>query len=98
LEVCGANKTEFVICDQAIDITYLATHEGWLYLAVVLELFARRVVGWSMQPTLERHLVLAALRHALAGRRPPAGLIHHSDRGGLSPGRVRPWAARSARA
>jgi len=63
------------------DITYLATREGWLYLAVVLDLFARRVVGWSMQPTLERHLVLAALRHALAGRRPPAGLIHHSDRG-----------------
>jgi putative transposase len=63
------------------DITYLATREGWLYLAVVLDLFARRVVGWSMQPTLERHLVLAALRHALAGRCPPAGLIHHSDRG-----------------
>jgi len=63
------------------DITYLATREGWLYLAVVLDLFARRVVGWSMQPTLERDLVLAALNHALQRRQPPAGLLHHSDRG-----------------
>lgn len=63
------------------DITYLATREGWLYLAVVLDLFGRRVVGWSMAATLERTLVLAALRQALEGRQPPAGLIHHSDRG-----------------
>jgi transposase InsO family protein len=63
------------------DITYLATREGWLYLAVVLDLFARRVVGWSMQPTLERGLVLAALDHALQRRRPALGLLHHSDRG-----------------
>jgi putative transposase len=63
------------------DITYLPTREGWLYLAVVLDLFARRVVGWSMQPSLERTLVLAALDHALQRRRPPAGLLHHSDRG-----------------
>jgi putative transposase len=63
------------------DITYLATREGWLYLAVVLDLFGRRVVGWSMQPTLERSLVLAALEHALQRRRPPPGLLHHSDRG-----------------
>ena len=47
------------------DITDLPTREGWLYLAVVLDLFARRVVGWSMQPSLERGLVLAALEHAL---------------------------------
>jgi transposase InsO family protein len=63
------------------DITYLATREGWLYLAVVLDLFARRVVGWSMQPTLERSLVIAALEHALQRRQPPPGLLHHSDRG-----------------
>jgi transposase InsO family protein len=47
----------------------------------VLDLFARRVVGWSMQPTLERGLVLAALKHALQRRQPPPGLLHHSDRG-----------------
>jgi putative transposase len=64
-----------------IDITYLPTREGWLYLAVVLDLFGRRVVGWSMQPSLERSLVLAALNHALQRRRPPPGLLHHSDRG-----------------
>jgi transposase InsO family protein len=63
------------------DITYLPTREGWLYLAVVLDLYARRVVGWSMQPTLERKLVLAALADAIGRRRPPAGVLHHSDRG-----------------
>jgi putative transposase len=63
------------------DITYLPTREGWLYLAVVLDVFARRVVGWSMQPSLERGLVLAALEHALQRRQPPPGLLHHSDRG-----------------
>jgi transposase InsO family protein len=63
------------------DITDLPTREGWLYLAVVLDLVARRVVGWSMQSSLERTLVLAALDHALQRRRPPPGLLHHSDRG-----------------
>jgi putative transposase len=63
------------------DISYLPTREGWLYLAVVLDLFARRIVGWSMQPTLERGLVLAALEHALHRRQPPPDLLHHSDRG-----------------
>lgn len=63
------------------DISYLATHEGWLYLAVVLDLYARRVVGWSMQTTLERSVVLAALEHAIQRRQPPPGLLHHSDRG-----------------
>jgi transposase InsO family protein len=63
------------------DITYLWTDEGWLYLAVVIDLYSRRVVGWSMQETLERSLVLAALRSALAQRSPKAGLICHSDRG-----------------
>jgi putative transposase len=63
------------------DITYLPTHKGWLYLAVVLDLFARHVVGWSMQPTLERGLVLAALEHAVQRHEPAPGLLHHSDRG-----------------
>jgi len=52
-----------------------------LYLAVILDLFSRRVVGWSMSETLERQLALDALRMALAGRQPPRGLLHHSDRG-----------------
>lgn len=63
------------------DITYLWTGEGWLYLAVVLDLFSRRVVGWSMQANLDRSLVLNALQSALCQRSPQAGLLHHSDRG-----------------
>jgi transposase InsO family protein len=63
------------------DITYVWTREGWLYLAVVLDLFSRKIVGWSMQPSLERGLVLDALEMALAGRRPSEGLLCHSDRG-----------------
>lgn len=63
------------------DITYLWTAEGWLYLAVVLDLGTRRVVGWGMGATLETRLVLDALRMALRRRRPRPGLLHHSDRG-----------------
>lgn len=63
------------------DITYIATEEGWLYLAAVLDLFARRVVGWSSGPDLSRELPLRALDQALRHRHPAAGLIHHSDRG-----------------
>ena len=63
------------------DITYIWTAEGWLYLAVVLDLFSRRVVGWAMGETLERSLVLVALDMALTGRQPAAGLLCHSDRG-----------------
>jgi putative transposase len=66
----------------ATDITYIPTDKGWLYLAVVLDLFSRKVVGWSMQPYLDRRLVLAALDMAIDARRPaPGTLIHHSDRG-----------------
>jgi len=65
----------------AADITYVPTWEGWLYLAVVLDLGSRRVVGWSMRHTLDTGLVLDALEMALAERRPPHGLMHHSDRG-----------------
>ncbi len=65
----------------ATDITYVPTREGWLYLAVVLDLFSRRVIGWAMDSRIDRHLVLSALDMALKSRRPPAGLVHHSDRG-----------------
>ena len=64
-----------------VDISYVWTREGWLYLAVVIDLFSRRVVGWSVSDRLHRSLALAALRRALAIRRPLPGLIHHSDRG-----------------
>jgi transposase InsO family protein len=63
------------------DITYIWTAEGWLYLAVVLDLFSRRVVGWAMAEHLGHDLALAALDMAIARRRPRAGLMHHSDRG-----------------
>jgi putative transposase len=63
------------------DISYVWTREGWLYLAVVIDLFARRVVGWAVSDRLHRQLALDALGKALAIRRPQAGLIHHSDKG-----------------
>jgi putative transposase len=63
------------------DISYVWTREGWLYLAVVIDLFARRVVGWATGDRLHRDLAVAALRKAIVMRRPAAGLIHHSDRG-----------------
>jgi putative transposase len=63
------------------DITYVPTREGWLFLATVLDLASRRVVGWAMRETLEVDLALSALRMALGTRRPAPGLLHHSDRG-----------------
>jgi putative transposase len=63
------------------DLTYVATREGWLFVAVILDLWSRRVVGWSTGPSLQRCLVIAALQMALQHRRPAAGLLHHSDRG-----------------
>ena len=63
------------------DITYVGTREGWLYLAVVEDLFSRMVVGWSMDDSMESRLVVDALSMALARRRPGAGLLAHSDRG-----------------
>ena len=63
------------------DFTYLPTTAGWLFLAVVLDRASRRVVGWAFSPALNTALALAALRMAVRHRRPPAGLIHHSDRG-----------------
>jgi transposase InsO family protein len=64
-----------------VDISYVWTREGWIYLAVVIDLFSRRVVGWSVCDRLHRRLAIAALQTALTMRRPPEGLIHHSDRG-----------------
>ena len=64
-----------------VDISYVWTREGWLYLAVVIDLFSRKVVGWAVGDRLHRRLALAALRKALTMRCPPKGLIHHSDRG-----------------
>jgi len=63
------------------DITYVGTTEGWLYVAAILDLWSRRVVGWACAVTLHTFLVLAALEMAIARRRPGPGLIHHSDRG-----------------
>ena len=63
------------------DITYLRTAEGWLYLAAILDVWSRRVVGCACGPTLHASLVLAALHAALERRQPPKGLLHHSDRG-----------------
>lgn len=65
----------------ASDISYLPTTEGWLYLAVVIDLHSRLVVGWSMSERMTTALPLAALQMAYERRRPPPGLLHHSDRG-----------------
>ena len=65
----------------ASDITYLSTHQGWLYLAVVMDLYSRRIVGWSMSRWINRHLVMDALSMAIGSRQPEGALIHHSDRG-----------------
>lgn len=63
------------------DITYIRTWQGWLYLAVVIDLFARNVVGWSTKPTLSRELVLDALLMAVWRRKPAENVIVHSDQG-----------------
>ena len=63
------------------DITYIWTHEGWLYLAVIIDLFSRQVVGWSLSNQMSRGLIINALRMAIWRRRPFTGLVFHSDRG-----------------
>jgi transposase InsO family protein len=63
------------------DITYIATRQGWLYLAVVMDLFSRKIVGWATSASLQATLVLDALGMALRRRTPGVGLVHHSDRG-----------------
>ena len=74
-QVAGPNRV------WVSDLTYVPTREGWLFLAVVLDLASRRVVGWVVRETLQAELAVAALRMALADRRPAIGLVHHSDRG-----------------
>lgn len=63
------------------DITYVETDQGWLYLATVMDLYSRKIVGWAMADHLRAELPMAALAMAIATQRPAAGLIHHSDRG-----------------
>lgn len=63
------------------DITYIETDQGWLYLAAVMDLYSRRIVGWAMADNLRTELPAAALQMAISAKRPGAGLIHHSDRG-----------------
>ena len=63
------------------DITYIATGEGWLYVAILLDLYARRIIGWAMEAQLTTALTSAALEMALQQRGIPTGLLHHSDRG-----------------
>jgi transposase InsO family protein len=63
------------------DITYIATDQGWLYLAGIMDLFSRKIVGWALEPSLDSQLVLASWNRALNQRRPPAQLLVHSDRG-----------------
>jgi putative transposase len=63
------------------DITYIWTHEGWLYLAVVIDLFSRRVVGWSLSNRMKKGLVIDAFMNAYKTRKPAPGLLFHSDRG-----------------
>jgi len=65
----------------ASDITYISTHQGWLFLAVVMDLYSRRIVGWSMGRWINRHLVIDALNMAIDQRLPGGELVHHSDRG-----------------
>jgi transposase InsO family protein len=65
------------------DVTYVWTHEGWLYLAAILDLFSRRVVGWAASANNDRTLAISALDRAVATRAPAPGMIHHSDRGSV---------------
>jgi putative transposase len=67
------------------DVTYVATGEGWAYLALLLDLFSRRVVGWAISATNDAALALAALRHALQSRVVNVGFVHHTDRGSPTP-------------
>jgi len=65
------------------DVTFIATRKGWLYLAVVLDLYSRKVIGWSMSERIDKHLSLAALEMALLRRKPDSDVLHHTDRGAI---------------
>ena len=75
LRADGPNRARFA------DIAYARAHQGWIYLAVVMDIWSRGIVGWSMAPRMAAELADDALRMAIAGRRPPRGRIRHSDRG-----------------
>ncbi len=77
----SSDQADLVICEQAIDITYIPTWEGWLYLAAVEDLYSRQIVGWSMSEHLTSRLVVDALEMAVSRRLPGEGLVAHSDRG-----------------
>lgn len=77
----GVQEQEGIDRVWVSDITYIPTREGWLYLAIILDLASRMVVGWSLKRTLDQSLSLSALLMALRHRKPEPGLIHHSDRG-----------------
>jgi putative transposase len=77
----GRRQAELVVCDQPIDFTYVPTLEGWLFLAIVVDLFSRRIVGWAMSATMTSRLVVDAFGMAVSRRGPAAGLVAHSDRG-----------------
>ena len=72
---------KFLLFRSLRDITYIWTSEGWLYLAVILDLYSRRIIGWAASNRMKRDLVIRALEMAVALRQPPKGCIHHTDRG-----------------
>lgn len=78
-------QQQFVVCEPdtawVADITYIKTYEGWLYLAVVLDLFSRKIIGWSMQPNMTKDIVIKALLMAVWRRSPKTEVIVHSDQG-----------------
>ena len=74
-------KADAVNTKWAADITYVPTDQGWLYFAAVMDLYSRRIIGWSMSEQIDSKLVTDALRMAISQRKPQAGLVHHSDRG-----------------
>ena len=76
MELTGINQL------WVADITYIRLREEFVYLAVVMDAFSRRVIGWALDRTLQTRLPLAALQMAITNRQPPPGLVHHSDRGG----------------
>ena len=73
---CGSDSAGW-----AGDITYVWTREGWVYLAVIIDLFSRRVIGWAISNRMKQGLAIRALNMAVALRRPPSGCIHHTGRG-----------------
>ena len=78
-------QQQFVVAEPdntwVTDITYIKTYEGWLYLAVVVDLFSRKVIGWSMQPTMKREIVIKAILMAVWRRQPKSRVVVHSDQG-----------------